>query len=90
MSATVLQTPEVTFEQVFGLAQRLRPVDQARLIAHLAPKMAAFVEQVEHGLQAEGRRPLRGLLADSGSAPSAEEIDEVQREMWANFGQAAG
>jgi hypothetical protein len=89
MSTIVLQTPEVTFEQVLGLVQRLRPVDQARLIARLAPKMAAFVEQVEHGLQAEERRPLRGLLADLGSAPSAEKIDEVQREMWANFGQAA-
>jgi hypothetical protein len=31
------------------------------------------------------RRSLYGLCADLGPAPSAEDIDEVRREMWANF-----
>jgi hypothetical protein len=31
------------------------------------------------------KRSLRGALADLGPAPSAEDIDEVRREMWANF-----
>lgn len=31
------------------------------------------------------RRSLLGLVADRGPAPSAEEIDEVRRELWANF-----
>ena len=33
------------------------------------------------------RQPLRGLLADLGPAPSAEDIDEVQQEMWGTFAQ---
>ena len=31
------------------------------------------------------KRSLRGALADLGPAPSAEDIDEVRREMWPNF-----
>jgi len=29
--------------------------------------------------------PLIGLCADLGAAPSAEDIDEARREMWARF-----
>ena len=76
---------EITFEQVFKMARRLRPADQARLVARLAPTMERLAEQVELTTAARTRMPLRGLLADLGPAPSAEEIDEVQREMWASF-----
>jgi hypothetical protein len=76
---------EVTFEEVLALAQRLRPVDQARLVTRLAPSVERVLDQVEKTSTAVPRRPLRGLLADLGPAPSAEEIDEVQREMWAAF-----
>jgi hypothetical protein len=76
---------EITFEQVFKMARRLRPVDQARLVARLAPNMERLAEQVEFTTSARPRTPLRGLLADLGPAPSAEEIDEVQHEMWASF-----
>lgn len=31
------------------------------------------------------RKSLLGLCADLGPAPSAKEIDEVRREMWADF-----
>jgi hypothetical protein len=37
-----------------------------------------------------GRKPRkssRGLLAHLGPAPSAEDIDEVRKEMFANFGR---
>jgi hypothetical protein len=78
---------EITFEQVFKMARRLRPVDQARLVARLAPNMERLAEQVELSTSTRPRTPLRGLLADLGPAPSAEEIDEIQREMWASFGE---
>lgn len=78
---------EITFEQVFKMARRLRPVDQARLVARLAPNMERLAEQVEISTSTRPRTPLRGLLADLGPAPSAEEIDEIQREMWASFGE---
>ena len=76
----------VTLDQVLGLAQRLRPVDQARLIARLAPMVERVLDQAEPAVPAPPRAPIRGLLADLGPAPSAEEIDEVRREMWAAFG----
>lgn len=82
-----MTTTEITFEQVFRMARRLRPVDQARLVARLAPAMEQLVEQIDHAPAGRPRMPLRGLLADLGPAPSAEEIDEVQREMWASFSE---
>jgi len=76
---------EVSFEQVLILAQQLRPVDQARLVVHLAAQLEAILNEVE-GLEASRpRQPLRGWFADLGLAPSAEDIDEVQREMWATI-----
>jgi hypothetical protein len=87
MSVASINAAEVTFEQVFALAQRLRPVDQARLVVRLAPKVEVLLHQVERLTADLSRRPLRGLLADLGTAPSAEEIDEVQSEMWATLGQ---
>lgn len=83
----MITADEVTFDQVFSLAQRLRPMDQVRLVARLAPKVEWMLEQVEPTTLVQTRRPLRGLLADLGPAPSAEEIDEVQQEMWATFAQ---
>ena len=78
---------EITFDQVLVLVQQLRPVDQARLITRLAPMMERLLDQVEIAASPASRTPLRGLLADLGPAPSAEDIDEVQRELWATFTQ---
>ncbi|MFN2169486.1 MAG: hypothetical protein ACK2U9_24910 [Anaerolineae bacterium] len=87
MSSTGTTADDVTFEQVLVLAQRLRTVDQARLVARLAPKVEWVLNQVEPIVSSQSRTPLRGLLADLGPAPSAEDIDEVQREMWATLTQ---
>jgi hypothetical protein len=76
----------VTLEEVLRLARQLRPVDQARLIARLAPLMAEALDRTEEHPIPASCEPLYGLLADLGPAPSAEEIDEVRREMWSGFG----
>ena len=39
MNSKPITMGKITFEQVFSLAQRLRPVDQARLVVRLAPKV---------------------------------------------------
>ena len=78
-----MSAAEVTFEQVFNLARLLKPSDQARLISHLAEVIENTFEIQE--ISPPIRRPLRGLLADLGSAPSAEDIDEARREMWGDF-----
>ena len=85
MSSSEMNVTDITFDHVFALAQRLRPMDQARLVARLAPTVERLLEQVEPIASSLPRRPLRGLLADLGPAPSAEEIDAVQREMWTTF-----
>ena len=47
------------------------------------------VERLLEESDAETHQPprgsLHGTLADLGPAPSAEDIDEAQREMWGNF-----
>lgn len=80
-----MSSNQFSFEQVLEMAQRLPPIDQARLVARLAPNMEKLFEQV--GSSPAKRVSLRGLLADLGQAPSSEEIDEVRREMWAGFGE---
>jgi hypothetical protein len=79
---------EITLDQVLALAQRLRPVDQARLVVRLASKVERALEKAEPAI-ASPRVPLRGMLAHLGSAPSAEDIDEVQREMWVRWDREA-
>lgn len=76
---------EITLEKVLALALRLRPVDQARLMARLAPEVEAVLEGTVAALPKErpASESVYGILADLGPGPSAEEIDEVRREMWA-------
>lgn len=77
---------DVTFEQVLVLAQQLRPMDQARLVARLAPKVEWILDHVEKGFDASPpKKRLRGLLSDLGTAPSAAEIDQIQRELWTSI-----
>ena len=68
-------------EVVVELVKQLSPIDKVRLLGRVIPDLEAAIGG------AEGK-PLRfsyGALADLGSAPSAEEIDEVRREMWRGF-----
>jgi hypothetical protein len=70
-----------SLEEVVGLAKQLSPVDKLRLLERVIPDLEAT-------LPAAQQRPLRssyGALAAFGAAPSAEDIDEVRREMWKNF-----
>jgi hypothetical protein len=74
-----MNTAEITFEQVLQMAQRLPVPEQTRLAACLTP--AAKPVEVEQPFKSS----LWGALAHLGPAPSAEEINEARREMWANF-----
>lgn len=78
-----MPTATVTFEDVFRMAQQLKPADRVRLVARLAQTVEPFLETVDRPTPRSPRRRLRGLLADLGPAPSADDIDEVQRDMWA-------
>lgn len=70
-----------TLDEVLSLAKKLSARDKIRLIENMAP-------EIERDLLSSQTKPLKslwGLWADLGPAPSAEEIDEVRREEWANF-----
>jgi hypothetical protein len=76
-----VEAPKATVEVLLSQALSLAPRDKARLIERLAAMLA-------HELLVGGRQPLRsleGILKQYGPAPSAEDIDEARREMWANF-----
>ena len=66
-----------TYDTVLREAEELSPEEQQRLATTLLQKLATQPPAP--------RRSLRGVLAHLGPAPSAEDIDEVRREMWANF-----
>jgi hypothetical protein len=70
-----------TFEHVRDLAMTLTPEEQLSLIGDLAAKLQGKYVPPEK----RPFRSLRGALADLGPAPSAEDIGEARREVWANF-----
>jgi uncharacterized protein YneF (UPF0154 family) len=51
----------------------------------LAPKVEWLLMQVEATFPPLSRIPLRGMLSDLGTAPSADDIDQVQQEMWSSL-----
>ncbi len=71
----------VTLEQVVSLARQLPPVEKVRLIERIAPE----IERDMLTQRPVKLRSLLGLCADLGPAPSAEDIEEIRREMWASF-----
>lgn len=68
-----------TLDAVIALALRLSRAERARLIERVAATLT------EEAKGEPGRRSVRGILAEFGPAPSAEDIDEARREMLANF-----
>jgi len=68
----------VTLEEVLSLVKRLSPLDKVRLIEQIT-------SDIKGELMAAPRKSLWGLCADLGTAPSAEEIDQVRKEEWADF-----
>ncbi len=79
-----MNTAEITINQIVNLAKILRPAEQEQLIARLKSlRENSSIKSEPESLTP--RRPLRGMLADLGPAPSAEDIDEAKREMWGNF-----
>ena len=79
-----MSTAEITIDQILNLAKTLKPMERELLLARLTPLLESSPIESESE-QSPPRRSLRGMLADLGPAPSAEDIDEAKREMWGNF-----
>jgi hypothetical protein len=70
-----------TLNEVFALVDDLSPLDKVRLMEKIATSLKVNIRE-------EFQQPIEsmyGICADLGTAPSAEDIDEVRREIWANF-----
>ena len=74
----------MTIDEIRVAAHQLTPKEKAQLISELAADLAQSPTVPPHPTPG---RPFRGILAHLGKAPSAEEIDEVRREMWAGFAE---
>jgi hypothetical protein len=70
----------VTADTVLDMLRQLPPRERLQVIAQALPETERELSKPRRPL-----RSLRGLCADLGPAPSAEEIDEARREAWANF-----
>jgi hypothetical protein len=82
--ATYYLAPSV--EDVLRQALRLPTLQKIRLVEKLMRELEIEMSGVgDKSSEGMPRRSLYGLLAHLGSAPSAEEIDEARREIWANF-----
>lgn len=77
MSATISN-----LEELISQAQKLSLVDRVKLIERLA---ATVQQELNKTQPVQPKQSALGLLADLGPGPSAEDIDEVRREMLANF-----
>ncbi len=73
----------MTLEQVLTIANQLSMADRLRLIERMLPDF----QQALTDVNPIPKRSLYGLCADLGPAPSAEDIDEMRKEAWANFGE---
>ena len=67
---------QVTLDEVLGLVRQLSAADRARL-----------VREMTRDQHTGPRRSLLGAYAGLGPTPSEEDIKEVRREMWADFGK---
>ena len=76
-----MNSKTVTLDEVMTLAVTLPAADRVRLIERLASSLYGNWIARED----EPSRSMLGALAHLGPAPSAEEIDEVRREMWGEY-----
>jgi hypothetical protein len=68
-------------DMLFEQAKHLSPKEKAELVMRLSELLQTEIPESSK----KQRKSLRGILSDLGPAPSAEDIDEVRREMWKNF-----
>jgi hypothetical protein len=71
--------------KVRGRLSDPRHIELDEPLNNLTGLVDVVVQEAERPAAATTPRSFIGLCADLGPAPSAEEIDEARREMWAGF-----
>lgn len=72
---------DISFDEIVTLAENLPPLEKVRLVE----RVMATLEQQLTTAQNQPLKSAYGLWADLNIDISANEIDEVRREMWGNF-----
>lgn len=73
---------DIPFEDMLTLTDRLSPLEKVQLVEHVMITLESDLREVE---PKKPKKSLYGLLAHLGPGPSAEDIDEVRRDMLQNF-----
>lgn len=74
------------YDQIKAQVMHLSLAERMRLVEEVVSTFRADIEASHiNKLREEKPNPWYGLCADLGPAPSAEDIDEIRREMWKNF-----
>jgi hypothetical protein len=68
-------------DKAIKLLRELPPREQLKVIVEILPELEMMLSES----LGKPRRSLLGLCADLGRAPSAEEIDEARKGIWAEF-----
>jgi hypothetical protein len=69
----------MTIDEIRQAVHQLTPQEKAQIISELAADLAT---QQQPASAPQPKRDFYGALAHLGKAPSAEDIDEVRREVW--------
>lgn len=72
----------LAFNQLLAQAKQLSADEKIQFAESL---LASLREDLNDPTPPQPKKSLLGVLAPYGNAPSAEDIDEVRAEIWANF-----
>jgi len=79
----------VGLDEVLALALRLPPIQKVRLVERVLMTLEGeFALPEPKGRMLPPQQTWRGLCAELGRAPSADEIDNTRTEVWSNFPRA--
>jgi|TARA_B100000315_G_C14019727_1_gene338268 hypothetical protein len=76
---------EVSLKKVLQLARKLSPLDKVKLLEQMIPDLEAHLRSSE--ASSHPLRSVYGLCADLGPAPSSEDIDDMRRDVFGDFGE---
>lgn len=70
----------MTMDSVLEMLRKLPPQERLKVIARALPEIEKDLSDLHRP-----RKSLLGIFSDLGPAPSAEEIDQVRKEVWKDF-----
>jgi len=72
---------ETSIDKAIKVLRELPPREQLKVIVEILPELEMRLSES----LGKPRKSLLGLCADLGKAPSAEEIDDARKAIWAEF-----